>query len=123
MAGTGGVTASRRMTSLARAAMLTPRSTTANDTSGTPPIWAIGSNGPSVWPNPTAPQGNPPNGTLDLAHSCTAHTAATQIGQPGSRRTSTAPAPNSAGNTDSMPASASHGPTPTKLLVQGSSET
>ncbi len=41
-----------------------PSSATANDSSGTPPSCASGSNGPSVWPKATTPQGNPPNGTL-----------------------------------------------------------
>ena len=51
------------------AARPNPTSVTANDTSGAPPICASGSSGPSVWPKPTTPQGNPPNGTVDLSHS------------------------------------------------------
>ena len=45
---------------------LNPTSATANDSSGAPPSWTIGSIGPSVWPNATTPHGNPPNGTRRL---------------------------------------------------------
>ena len=83
--------------SRAMAARLNPASTTANDNSGAPPICAMGSSGPLVWLNPTTPQGNPPNGTVDLAHSWATHSAANQSGQPGSRRTATASRPNNAG--------------------------
>ena len=82
---------------------------------------AMGSSGPSVWLNPTTPQGNPPNGTVDLAHSWATHSAANQSGQPGSRRTATASTPNSAGNTASTTESASHGTMPTNPPIHGSS--
>src|ERR1700694_5418771 len=100
-----------------------PVRTTANDSSGAPPRWASGSSGPSAWLNPTTPQGNPPNGTVDLAHSWAAHSPANQTGQPDSRRTATASTPNSPGNTAWSTASASQGKTPTNCPVHGSSGT
>ena len=83
------------------AARLNPVSATAKDSSGAPPSCAIGSSGPSVWLKPTTPQGNPPNGTVDLSHSWATHSAANHTGQPGRRRTATASSPKRAGNTAS----------------------
>src|SRR5258708_1038419 len=74
-------------TSKVIAAKLNPVSTSANDSSGAPPNCAIASNGLLVWLKPTTPQGNPPNGTVDLSHSWAAQSAANQNGQPDRRRT------------------------------------
>ena len=87
----------------------------------TPPSWTSGSKGPSVWPNVTAPQGNPPNGNTDFNHSCAAHSTANQIGHPGSLRTTTANRPNSAGYSAHTVASATQGIEPTSMLIHGSS--
>ena len=105
----------------ASAARLNPSNVTAKDTSGAPPICASGSKGPSVWPKPTTPQGNPPNGTVDFAHSASAHRPANQTGQADNLRTMTASSPNTPGNTACTIESANHGTNPTSSPVQGSS--
>ncbi len=98
-----------------------PSRAIAKDSSGTPPNWTSDRNGPLVWPKPTTPQGNPPNGTLDFSHSCIAHSSASHSGQPGSRRTTTANIPNTATNNACNAASISHGTGPTSPLIHGSS--
>ena len=77
--------------------------------------------GALAWPNATDPQGNPPNGKIDFNHSWAAHTTANQSGQPGSRRTTIANRPNSAGNSADTVASTIQGIAPTSMLIQGSS--
>ena len=103
------------------AAKLNPTSTTANDSSGAPPIWASDSSGPSVWLKATAPQGNPPNGTVDLSHSTAAHNPVNHSGHPGSRRTTTANMPKTPGNRASIAERAIHGKAPTSPLIHGNS--
>src|SRR5580693_7671893 len=97
-----------------------PTSTTDAESRATPPSWTSGSNGPSAWLKATDPQGKPPNGTIDFNHSCAAHTTANQIGQPGSRRTTTANRPKRPGNSAHIIASANQGMTPTSVLTHGS---
>ena len=67
------------------AARLKPTSATANDTSGDAAELRQRQQRPSVWPKPTTPQGNPPNGTVDFSHSATRPHRANHSGQPGSR--------------------------------------
>ena len=105
------------------AVRLKPTSTTANDTSGAPPKCAMASSGLSLWLNPTTPQGNPPNGTVDFSHSANTQTPANHSGQPGSRRTATASSPKTAGKSASMVDSASHGAAPTNPLIHGNNGT
>ncbi len=81
------------------------------------------SSGLSAWLNPTTPQGNPPNGTVDFNHSARTHTAANQTGHPGKRRTTTASRPNTATNDASNADSASQGTIPTNELIHGSNGT
>ena len=68
---------------------------------------------PSDWPNASLPQGNPPNGKLERAHSHSDHTAAIHTGAPGSGDTRRARTPNRPTYTAHAVASASHGTGPT----------
>ena len=70
----------------------------AKDTNGAPAQCANIRNGPLDRRKAVTPQGNPPNGTLDWSHSCIDHRHASHSGHPGSRATTTAKMPNTAGN-------------------------
>ncbi len=106
-----------RRTSSPRAS---PASTVPNDSSGSPPIAASGSSGPSGWPNPTRPQGSPPNGTRPRRASPATQTAAPSGTAPGSRPASAIPAPARPTNSASTTHSATHGAGPTRLPIQTS---
>ena len=74
---------------------------TANDSSGAPPIAASGSSGPSGWPNPTRPHGNPPNGHRDAQRLPRDPHAAAHSGAAGQPGDTTASAPASPRNSAS----------------------
>ena len=108
---------------MAIAARLKPTSATANDTSGTPPKCAIASRGLSSWEKPTTPQGNPPNGTVDLSHSASTQMQANHTGQPGSDARRRREGRTRRGTGPPSPTSASQGTGPTRPLIHGSSGT
>ncbi len=98
-----------------------PASTVANDSSGSPPIAASGSSGPSGWPKPTRPHGSPPNGTRPRSASAPIHTAAAHSGPTRSRDTSAMHAPPRPTNSASNTHSATHGTGPTSEPIHTSS--
>jgi hypothetical protein len=93
----------------------------AKDSSGTPPIAASGSSGPSGWPNPTRPHGIPPKGTRERTASPISHTAAAHSGHSGSRVTRAIPATAAATNSDSNTDSAIQGTSCTSAPTHTSS--
>ena len=78
------------------AASSAPVRATAKLTSGTPPYAASDISGPSVWLNPSRPQGKPPKGTRPRSSSSATQSAAVHSGQNGSREVSAVAPPSRA---------------------------
>ena len=73
----------RRITAPITAVSAAPVKATENDTRGAPPIEASDSIGPPTWPKAVRPQGNPPNGNDERAHSTVTHMIANHNGAAG----------------------------------------